>query len=140
MYSWILMFCSVLNSHSTLYIKLFQNDFFFYQKQTKSSTFRFFSLFWHFLDFDIYLYFDMPNCNRERAAGLTDRQRMLTPCRHLILPLSIRRSVSLCFEFVFPFYGFLRWLTLRYCLFFHLWCCLHVYNKIKPSERNLESC
>lgn len=44
--------------------------------------------------------------DKEHAAGVTGRQRMLSSPRNLILPLSFRRSVLLCFEFVFRFMAF----------------------------------
>lgn len=40
----------------------------------KTSTFRWFSLLWHFPDYDINLNHDMPNCDKEHTAGATDQQ------------------------------------------------------------------
>lgn len=56
--------------------------------------------------------------DKEDTAGVTDQQRMLTPHRHLILPLSIWKSVLLCFEFMFRFMDFLRWFTVCDCHYF----------------------
>lgn len=67
-------------------------------KQTKSS-FRF-SLLWYFPDFDTYLDYDTPNCDKEHS-GATGYQMMLILPRHLILPLWFWRSVLLCLNLYF---------------------------------------
>lgn len=88
--------------------------------------------------------------------GVTSQQSMPTPPRHLILPLSIWRSVMLCFEFVFSFMDFWdgsriatkstwwMWLVSRACYFpsshlilflsFFLFFLLLILNTV-PSHR-----
>lgn len=76
-----------------------------HHKQTKSSTFRLFPVM-TFSDFDIYLDHAIPDCDKERTVGATSQQRVLTPPRHLIRPLSSQRPVLLCFEFLFRLMDF----------------------------------
>lgn len=52
------------------------------------------------------LFLCFPDNDKEHTAGLTGQQKMLTP--HLTIPQTFKRSVLLCFVFVFRFKDFFK--------------------------------